>query len=161
MILHRSLALPRSVLNSTLSNTESTQRKQVFPRWKFTERSRKGILYGYLEDNASWSRLSRARTCSGLITDTKLKPLATRVSMSQILFFSLRFSIFVFQFLSPFPPSFSTEGHTRSLRNEANFKEEIFQFLIETLCVQLIHSDTVCDYNCEISFLLVRGNQCF
>lgn len=108
MILHRSLALPRSVLNSTLSNTESTQRKQVFPRWKFTERSRKGILYGYLEDNASWSRLSRARTCSGLITDTKLKPLATRVSMSQILFFSLRFSIFVFQFLSP---SFSTESH--------------------------------------------------
>lgn len=126
MILHRSLALPRSVLNSTLSNTESTQRKQVFPRWKFTERSRKGILYGYLEDNASWSRLSRARTCSGLITDTKLKPLATRVSMSQILFFSLRFSIFVFQFLSPFPRKV-----TRSLRNEANFKEEIFQFLIE------------------------------
>lgn len=154
MILHRSLALPRSVLNSTLSTTEasfsSVKIYGTISKRNFVRLSR-----------GQRSRLSRARTCSGLITDTKLKPLATRVSMSQILFFSLRFSIFVFQFLSPFPPSFSTEDHARSFRNEANFKEEIFQFLIETLCVQLIHSDTVCDYNCEISFLLVRGNQCF
>lgn len=107
MILHRSLALPRSVLNSTLSTTEasfsSVKIYGTISKRNFVRLSR-----------GQRSRLSRARTCSGLITDTKLKPLATRVSMSQILFFSS--SLFHFRF--PISLSFSTfflHGRSRAL----------------------------------------------
>lgn len=150
MILHRSLALPRSVLNSTLSTTEAsfssvkiygTISKRNFVRLSRGQRIVKPFISGpYVFRAYHWYQAQASRHSCIDESDPLLFP-----------------SLFHFRF--PISLSFFLHGKSRARFETKRISKK--KFLIETLCVQLIHSDTVCDYNCEISFLLVRGNQCF